>query len=102
MVKELTKVQRRFLAKQGQPLKPIVTIGRQGLTDSVKTALDEALEHHELVKVKFFDFKESRGDIARGVAEELGACMVEIRGFKALMYRESSMEDKRTYRLPKA
>ncbi len=101
MVKELTKEQRRFLAKKGQALQPIVTIGRQGVTESVKKALDEAFEHHELVKVKFFDYKENRGEIAREVATELGALMVEIRGFKALMYRESSLEEKRQYRLPK-
>ncbi len=98
---ELTKGQRRYLAKAGQQLKPIVTIGRQGLTEQVSQALDEALEHHELVKVKFFDYKESRGEIARAVAADLGAQVVEIRGFKALMYRQSSNEEKRHYRLPK-
>lgn len=97
----LTKAQRRYLAKAGQSLKPIVTVGRNGLTPEVAKALDEALEHHELVKVKFFDYKENRGEMAQDVATRLGALVVEIRGFKAVLYRQSSIPEKQQYSLPK-
>lgn len=37
----------------GHQLKPIVTLGDQGLSEGVLTELDRALDDHELIKIKF-------------------------------------------------
>jgi RNA-binding protein len=44
--------QRRHLRALGHHQKPIVQIGSQGLTPGVLHAVDDALERHELVKVR--------------------------------------------------
>ncbi|MDI9455069.1 MAG: YhbY family RNA-binding protein, partial [Spirochaetota bacterium] len=44
---------RAFLKAQAHSLKPIVMVGKGGLSEQVVRALDEALSSHELVKVKF-------------------------------------------------
>ena len=55
---ELTSKQRAYLRGEAQTIDPIVMIGKDGLTENVTAALDEALTHHELVKVKFQQYKE--------------------------------------------
>ena len=48
----LTGKQRSFLRALAHPLKPIVQIGHEGLTDAVLKAIDGALGTHELIKVR--------------------------------------------------
>ena len=61
---ELTSKQRAYLRGEAQTIDPIVMIGKDGLTENVTAALDEALTHHELVKVKFQQYKEDVKEIA--------------------------------------
>ena len=46
---ELTGKQRRYLRSKGQQLKPVVMIGRAGISDSVMREVDTALKDHELI-----------------------------------------------------
>ena len=42
----------RQLRAIGHKLKPVVTVAGKGLTDTLLAELDQALERHELIKVK--------------------------------------------------
>jgi RNA-binding protein len=44
--------QRRHLKGLAHKLKPVVQIGNNGLTDNVIAEIDNALSHHELIKVR--------------------------------------------------
>ncbi len=44
---------RKYLRGLAHNLKPVVHIGKAGLAPSVLTAIDEALDHHELIKIRF-------------------------------------------------
>ena len=44
--------QKRYLKSLAHPLKPVVMIGNKGLTDNVLAEIDNALEQHELIKVR--------------------------------------------------
>lgn len=48
----VTEKQKRFLKGRAHSLKPVVIVGNNGLTDSVISEIDQALAHHELVKVR--------------------------------------------------
>jgi len=79
----------RRLKSQAQLLKPIVRVGKRGVTDEVVRALDQALEAHELVKVKFSDFEdreEKRRWIA-SLAERTGSVLIQQVGHVAVYYR---------------
>ena len=39
-------------------MKPVAYVGQNGLSPTVSQAIDESLATHELIKVKFVDFKE--------------------------------------------
>jgi len=84
-------------------MKPLVLIGQSGLTPGVIAAVDEALETHELIKVKFNDFKEKaqkeeiNGAIKAGTASE----MVGMIGHLAIFYRMNPDPEKRKIMVPK-
>lgn len=48
----LSNAQNRFLRGQAHGLKAMLQIGAKGLTDAVVAEIENALEHHELIKVK--------------------------------------------------
>jgi len=47
----LSEKQKKHLRRLAHALNPIVMLGNAGLTEGVVSELDQALEHHELVKV---------------------------------------------------
>lgn len=48
----LTGNQKRYLRGLAHHRKPVVTVGANGITESVLAEIDQALAHHELLKVK--------------------------------------------------
>ena len=38
--------------------KPVVFIGQKGITEGLNRSIDDALTAHELIKIKYIDFKE--------------------------------------------
>lgn len=48
----ITKTQQKFLRSKAHHLKPVIRIGQNGLSESVATELETALDHHELIKIK--------------------------------------------------
>ena len=52
--------QRSKLRSLAHHLKPVVNIGKSGVTEGSISSIDEALESHELIKVKFIQNKESK------------------------------------------
>jgi len=99
---ELKGYQRSYLTKKAHEIKPVVMIGRNGMSDSVIKAVKEAVEMHELIKVKFIDFKESRFDLAKIIGEKTDSTLVRIVGNIAIYYKEHEDKDKRNYRIPKS
>ncbi len=98
---DLKGYQRSYLTKKSHELKPVVMIGRNGMSDSVIKAVEEAIEIHELIKVKFIDFKESRFDLAKVIAEKTTSTLVRVVGNIAIYYRMQEDKEKRNYRIPK-
>ncbi len=94
--------QRSYLTKKAHALKPVVMIGGNGLTEAIETAVDQELENHEMIKVKFVDYKEDRKDLSRQLAEKTDAHLVRVIGNMAILYRYQSDHDKRIYHVPKS
>ena len=57
-MEKLKGFQRKFLRGLANSMKPVVFIGRKGLTPTIRLFTEKALDRHELIKVKFIDFKE--------------------------------------------
>lgn len=84
---ELTNRQISELKARGQLLKPTLKVGKEGLTPAFIAALDEALRHHELLKVKFADLKEQKKELAPQLAERTGSHLVMRVGNVVVLYR---------------
>ena len=83
----LTNAQIRTLKAQAQRLKASVKIGKDGLSPAFIAALDEALKHNELIKVKFDDFKEQKKELAPQLAEKTSSHLVTRVGNVVVLYR---------------
>ncbi len=88
----LTNAQIRALKAQAQRLKATLRIGKEGLSPKFLAALDEALSHHELVKVKFDDFQEQKKKLAPQLAQKSGSQLVTRVGNVVVLYRPKPME----------
>jgi RNA-binding protein len=91
----LTGKQRRHLRALGHHLDPVVHVGKVGLSEGLLSALDVALEQHELIKVRL---GESAGDdrdaISQALAEGAHAQLAGVLGRTALLYRRHPTEPK--------
>lgn len=86
----LSGKQIRFLRGLGHHLNPVVSVGKQGLTDSLLGNLDEALTAHELVKVKLGQGAElDKKEAATELAARTGSVIAQIVGKTILLYREN-------------
>lgn len=92
--------QKKYLRGLAHPLPPVVLIGREGVTEGVLKALDQALEDHELLKVKFNEFKESKGELLQEMAARTEAAVAGVVGHVAILYRPRREEEKRRIHLP--
>jgi RNA-binding protein len=92
----LTNAQIRDLKAQAQRLKATLKIGKEGLSPQFLAALDEVLKHHELVKVKFDEFKEQKKELAPQLAEKSRSHLVTRVGNVAVLYRPKPREEKQS------
>ena len=88
----LTNAQMRACKAQAQRLKAKLKIGNEGLSPQYLSALDDALKHHELVKVKFEDFKEQKKELAPQLAEKSGGHLVTRVGNVVVLFRPKPVE----------
>jgi RNA-binding protein len=79
---------RRHLRSMGNTLKALVHIGHSGCTGAVARSVDDALEQHELVKIKVLDTcPQSMGTVAVWCHRVLDAQVAQWLGHTLLVYR---------------
>ncbi len=87
---KLTGKQARYLRGLGHHLKPVVFIGKEEVNEAVLAAVEEALNTHELIKVKLQDgCLSDRKEVAGELAERSAAAIAQILGRTILLYRPS-------------
>jgi RNA-binding protein len=94
--------QRKYLRGLAHKLKPVVFVGQKGVTATLGKAIEEALDAHELIKVKFVEFKEKvhKTAITARIETETGAVLAGIIGHTAIFYRPHRDPEKRRIQLP--
>jgi len=91
----LTGKQKSYLRSLAHPLKAVVQIGHQGLTAGVLSAVNSALEQHELVKVKVAgDAEVEPSDIAPEIERGTGSQVAQLIGHTLVLYRRREQEPK--------
>jgi len=85
----LTSRQRAFLRKQAHGLKPVLQIGKGGVTEAAVSAAREALTARELMKVKVLDVAPASASAAGAeLAAALGdTYLVQVIGRTLVLFR---------------
>jgi RNA-binding protein len=83
----LNNAEKRALKARAQLLEPVVKLGHAGMSDAFLKSLNSALTLHELVKMKFTDFKDQKHELAPRIAEKTASALVMQVGNVAVFYR---------------
>lgn len=96
---KLTNKQKQYLKGLAHSLKPVVQLGGNGLTEGVLAEIEQALSHHELIKVKVpTDDREQKSLIMDAILRETQAQKLQTIGHTLIMYRPS---EERKIEIPK-
>ena len=91
----LTGEQLRKLKAKAQNMKPSIQIGQDGLTGGQLERINHELAHHELIKVKFNDYKAQRIELSQEIAARTGATQIDLIGNTLILYKQSPYPNKR-------
>jgi RNA-binding protein len=91
----LTRGQLRKLKAKAQNIKPTIQIGKEGLTDGQLERISHELAHHELIKVKFNDYKAQKTELSQEITTRTQATQVDLIGNTLVLYKQSPYPDKR-------
>ncbi len=84
----LSTKQKQYLKGLAHPLKPVVMLGNNGLTEGVLAEIEQALEHHELIKVKIAtEDREVKSLVVDAIVRETRASNVQVIGKTLVLYR---------------
>lgn len=100
MANTLTKKQTRQLRGMANSLKPLISVGKNDITDALVKQASETLDKRELVK---FTIQDGSGldakEAASSLAGQLGAQVVQTIGNRFTLYRASKRKDVEHIRL---
>ena len=95
----MTSKQRAYLQSQASTMNPIFHIGKASLTPEIISALDDALEKRELIKVAVLkNCIDDPNEIARVIGERTRSEVVKVIGKKMIFFRQAKKNTK--YNLP--
>lgn len=91
---------RRYLRSIAHHLQPVVHIGKTGVSTNLLAEIDRALEQHELIKVRFLDFKEEKKTLSQTIATDTHSEMVGMVGHISMFYRQNPDPERRHIDIP--
>ena len=91
----LTSKQRAFLKGLAADLEPVFQIGKSGVTPEVTSAITEAFNTHELIKITVLkNCLDDVREVANTVAERTRSDLVQVIGRKFVLYKPFKDEPK--------
>ena len=93
----LSEPQKKYLRGLGHQLKPVVTVGDAGLSDSLCREFSTTIDHHELIKVRVrAGDRDARDSIFKDLCNQQTAELVARIGNVGLIYRRNEEKSKIT------
>ncbi|MFV2032525.1 MAG: YhbY family RNA-binding protein [Gammaproteobacteria bacterium] len=90
-----TQIKRLRAESQRLKLKPVVTIGQNGLSENVQNEIDSALGYHELVKIRIPSLEKStKGSLTDSICIHHQASLVQAIGHVIVLYRPNDKVDR--------
>lgn len=99
----MTTKQRAYLKSLAMNMEPVFQCGKSSVTPEFVTAVSEALEKRELIKVSVLqNCADDPKELGVILAERTRSQLVQVIGKKIVLYKENKDENKRKIILPKA
>lgn len=76
-------------------LRPVVSVGKAGLSEGLIDTVRAALAEHELIKVKFEAFKDQKKTLAPELAAKTDSHVIRRVGNVLVLYRQNPDPEKR-------
>lgn len=83
----MNSADKKKLRAEAHTLNPVVMIGQSGLTAAVLAEIEQALNSHELIKVKIRAERDERKVISEKICADTGAELIQTIGQIAVIYR---------------
>ncbi|MCC5866618.1 MAG: ribosome assembly RNA-binding protein YhbY [Wenzhouxiangella sp.] len=90
----LTNAQKKYLRGLTHQLDPVVMVADKGLTENVRAEIEQALEHHELIKIRLRAERDQRSEWIAEITRETRAELVHQIGQVACYYRRHPKKPK--------
>ena len=92
---EMNGKQKRYVRSLAVNIKPIVQIGKSGLSNEILTSIRNAADARELIKVNILqNSDEVATDVAEAI-EEMGLDVVQIIGRNLIVFKVSDRKENR-------
>jgi RNA-binding protein len=96
VAKFLTQDQKKSLKSKAHALNPVVMIAGNGLSENVLNEINQALECHELIKVKISGFeRDEKLEMATEICRKFGAFLIQIIGHVVVLYKKNNKKSER-------
>ena len=93
----LNSRQKKILRAKAHDLKPLILVGKSGVTDGCIQSINEAIEAHELIKVKFIEHKDEKKDLSETISNKTGSEIVGRIGHTIMLFRQNPDLEKQKY-----
>ena len=90
MLEPLSNAQLRKFKAAAQLMEPMLKVGKAGLSDGFIRTVSGELDRHELVKIKFAEFKEEKKTLAPLLAEKTASHIIMRVGNVLVLHRPKS------------
>jgi RNA-binding protein len=98
-VQELSSAERKKLRGLAHGLKPVLHLGKAGVQTPQIEAINQALEAHELIKIKFLDLKDQKKALLESITRQTDSHLAGLIGHVAILYKEQTDPTKRKVQL---
>ena len=95
----LSGAERKKLRGLAHALRPLVQLGREGLSPGALQEIDRGLTSHELVKVRLSGERQARAIQAEEIARATGAAIAGTIGMVTILFRQHPDPDARRVEL---
>ena len=95
----LNSRQKKILRAKAHDLKPVILVGKSGVTDGCIQSINEAIESRELIKVKFIDHKDNKKKLSETIRDKTKSEIVGNIGHTIMLFRQNPDKEKQKYKI---
>ena len=92
---EWTGKQKRYLRSLAVNIRPIVQIGKSGLSNEILTSIRHAADARELIKVNILQNSDETAKDVAAMIDEMGLNVVQIIGRNVVVFKVSDRKENR-------